>query len=134
VYREAVGLIARYLISDSALFQLVRGRVYPGEIAEIKDPQYPCITYKVVGGNTDREIKEVKGLVLNFWVYSKVSLEECYRIYDTLSDRLFDAFLQDTSGIKVLRPKEVIAPVSYTDVDGMIYRVAGRWSTELIKQ
>ncbi|MFN3467388.1 MAG: hypothetical protein ACK4WF_06765 [Candidatus Brocadiales bacterium] len=134
MYREAVGLIARYLISDSVLFLLVRGRVYPGEIAEIKDPQYPCVTYKVVGGGTDREVKEVKGMTLNFWVYSKVSLEECYKIYDTLSDRLFDAFLQGTSGTKVLRPREVMAPVSYTDVGGTIYRVAGRWSVELIKQ
>lgn len=131
--QQAIGVLTRYLVKDSDLFLLVGGRIYPGEIAEIKNPQYPCITFKSVGGWGDKSINEFKEPTINFWVYSKNTFDECRKIYDTLTTKLHNQLIEDAT-IKIVRPREIMLPIDTFDPDGRLYKITGRWVLNVFKQ
>ena len=79
------------LTEDAALAVLVGDRVYPTHIVDVAEPVYPCITLFQAEGNQAVWLPRTFDFgVMLVQIYSKVDLQECYDIYELVTQLLHE--------------------------------------------
>jgi len=126
---ELRALILRFFQRET--FELVGGRVYAAELAEVYSPSFPCINFRLGGG-----LSEISGLVsdipLLIWVWSSKSFDEAHKVYDLLRIAMQREHLVGSSVIVVLT--ELALPTEAYDPVGGLYYLAGRFSAKAIRK
>ncbi len=129
--KEARELLMRSLRGDVGIFQATKGRVYPQDIATMKNPRYPCMTFRVDSGIPDGNVPDVGviRIVINF--YSAVNYNESYTMYEAAKDFLALTRLKNDSVVLWFKelglPRELYDPVATT------YNVITSWEATVIE-
>lgn len=129
--KESRDRLVRDLRADTTLFNLVKGRMYPQELATLTNPSYPCLTFKMDGGEADENIPALAVCRVLFRTYSTVSYTQSWNIYEQLKNVL--AFEVKSDSSVRLRFREVNTPIEDYDPIGRAYVVVSRWQMQVFE-
>lgn len=119
--------LIRSMREDATLFSLTGGRIYPQDIATLKDPKYPCITVKIDGGLPDTHIPKMGSPKVVISFYSVKNYNEAYSLYERVKVLLSFSRLTDDD-ITILL-KEVDLPRELFDPIATSYNLFTRWAS-----
>ena len=71
----------------------VGGRIYGAYLADITDPQYPCINFFSEGGSRSLSYLSYARMSIRFWVYSDNNFEEAHTIFDLIKAEMNNSIL-----------------------------------------
>ncbi len=128
MFKEARERLIRKLRADTTLFTSVRGRIYPQELATLTNPAYPCITFKMDGGDADEYNPALATCRVLFRSYSTVSYNQSWQIYEELKDVLAFEVTSDSS-VRI-RFREINVPHEDYDPIAKVYVVVNRWQLQ----
>lgn len=128
--KESRELLVGELRSDTNLFTLVAGRVYPQDLATLTNPTYPAVTISSVGGDTDDYIPDLADTIVNIQTYSFKSFNECWDIYEKVKAKL--AFEVFTNNSVRIRCTENSSPIERYDTIGRVSIVTSSWAIYVI--
>lgn len=123
--------LIRKLRADTTLFTSVKGRIYPQELATLPNPSYPCVTFKMDGGEADEHIPALATCRVSFRVHSTVSYNQCWDIYEQIKDVLAFEVVSD-SNVR-MRFREINTPVEDYDPIARTYTVISRWQLQVFE-
>jgi hypothetical protein len=95
--KESRTLLMRTMRSDSTLFNLVKGKIYPQDLATLKNPTYPCITFTFQGGESDSNIPGLAGASVSVKCYSTKSFNESWNIYEKIRSLVLLSVVEDSN-------------------------------------
>ncbi len=123
--------LVREMRGDATVFGLVGGRIYPQEIATVKNPVYPCIAFRIDSGVPDPHVSKVgvPRVIIN--CYSTKSYNESYSVYEAVKDLLAISRFFDASVNLII--KEESLPREFYDPVGQTYNLITRWSMVIIE-
>ena len=123
-------IIQKNLIEDSTLGPYVDGRIYPKELATVKNPAYPCVCFIIEGGSYDRNIPYADQTI-RFWVISNESYNIDEKIYGYIKDVLHATrFTDDDCNVVFYKDGE---PSHYFEASGLgLYYITGTYSAPTI--
>lgn len=119
------------LINNSQIYAKVQDRVYPGFLATIPNPIYPCMNFAfIMGGSVDKDVKEISDEGFRVWVWSTNSYDEAREIYKLIFDSLHQIMFRN-SEVKVLF-EETGRPIENFDEIERTYYLVGTWRTRIL--
>ena len=121
-----------YLKDDADITTSVAARIFPSELAEIQNPKYPLITFRVSGGIplSGLNVAEVVKYNIEIKAFSKVSYDEAFRIYGDIRKRLIGSIIRRLDVNMV--PKEVSSASTFYDGQAQTYAVRGIFSIKAL--
>lgn len=75
--------LRRAVLSDKDLRQTIKG-VYTGYLADVQQPQFPCINYTFVDTTPEERYATAASSILRVWIWSGKSYAECHDILRSL--------------------------------------------------
>ncbi len=125
-------LIITTAFADSLLKTKVKNRVYPTELALVEKPIYPCVNFKIDGGQDYEYSMKLRDVNFYFHVFSTASFDAAYAIYADIK-RLF-AFQSFTDANLSAVFREFQPPLENGFVsDGIaVYSIVTRWLAKTI--
>lgn len=128
--KSARELIIREMTGDTDIFTSVGGRVYPHDVATLKDPVYPCATLKVNSGESDGYIEDIGNSPFLIQIYSNKSYSQCWDIYEKI--KTFLSFGVFTNSSVRIRVTEFNKPFERYDEFGRINIVVSAWNVYML--
>jgi|TARA_B100001964_G_scaffold21533_2_gene21759 hypothetical protein len=95
--KESRTLLMRTLRSDSTLFNLIKGKIYPQDLATLKNPMYPCVTFTFGSGESDDNIPNLAESNVSVKCYSTKSYSECWNIYEKIRSLVLFSVVSDAN-------------------------------------
>jgi len=123
--RELKEALRKAIIGTTEVRSLIGDRFYPGHLAKIPNPVYPCACFSVDGGNPDPDMPPISMPTFNIWVYSKNSFDESWRIYEKIKKAIHHSLVSTTEGRWIT--KEDTNPFEVYDDIGKIYFISAGW-------
>jgi len=125
--------IRRNVVAQASISTYIKSRFYPGSLASLKNPQYPCVNIEYdVGGVSDSDIPKYQSLPCSITAWTRSSLDEAFNIYEAVYNFLEKWNYRDSDRMFVMH--ETTRPVPlYDDIDKVFY-VSGRWLIQAIKR
>jgi hypothetical protein len=128
--KESRELLVNKLRSDTDLFTLVAGRVYPEDIATLTNPRYPAVTISSNGGIPDEYLSELADTLVTIKCYSFKSYNQGWDVYEKAKAKLaFEVF--ENSSVRI-RCTENSLPTERFDTIGGIYIISSSWAVYVI--
>lgn len=123
-------LIRSTAIGNGSLAALVEDRVYPSELALIENPIFPCVNFRMSGGQgADRDIPKILYPHITFWIWSTISYAQSHQIYEVVFD-IFEKQNLTSSDIYALF-HEASGRFETFDPLPKAYGVSAQWSVNL---
>ena len=129
--RQSRTLLMQTMRGDTALFTSVKGRIYPQDIATLKDPSYPCITFSFNSGASDENIPALAEVSVSLKSYSVKSYDEAWDIYEKSRTLLLFGVFED-SNVRI-RVTESNTPTERYDTVGNVYIVIAGLDLQIIE-
>ena len=129
-----VELLRREVIEDSTVAGLISSRFYPGELATVGRPEYPCANFSFTGGVPDADIKDIGTKTFKIWAWAKGNqggYDKTREIYKAIRDAIDNKRFADTDCYVVF--KMIGEPLDYFEpIDG-IYCTTGVFRVRVIE-
>ena len=81
-------VIRRILLEDPKVYSLIGTRVYPSELATVKNVSYPCVNFIETGGTVDDDFPKIETPRVRVWISSKKGYDEAEEVYEAVRDAL----------------------------------------------
>ncbi len=114
-------IFRNFLLDDLPTNTLVGQRVYPSELATLRDPVFPLVVFYADPG--DDELGIIKRFTLNICGYSNESYQQAYQVHNAITKRLNHVYIEGRN-IKV-RPRTT--PYKYFDELSRTYGVTSKF-------
>ena len=124
--KESRHLLVRELRSDTTLFSLVSGRIYPQDLATLSNPTYPSVTISLNGGIPDDYNQDLAEANVVIQSYSTKSYNQCWDIFEKVKSALVFGIFTDAS-VRI-RMTESSTPIERYDQIGRVYIVTSSWN------
>lgn len=102
---QAEQLIQRTLIDDYEIKNYVQNRCYPGELAELSNPEYPLICFKIYPDKSETTFGSFGSVIakLDIWIWCSTSDPRLYSIFGRVTTLLHDQCLsfEDVDGTQI---------------------------------
>ena len=128
--KAARDVLVRTLKGDSDLFAIVGGRVYPSDVATIRNPTYPCATTSFRGGVPDNFITDLGDSTCIIQTYSTKSYSQCWDMYEKIKSALAFGIFSD-SDVRI-RTTEDVMPIERYDEEARVFIVTSNWNVFMI--
>lgn len=117
-------ILRRKVIENAAVVALIGSRFYPGELATVELPRYPCANFAFQGGSTDPDYGAIGTRLFKIWSWSKADYDKTREIYAAIKAVIDNERFTDSECYVVF--KQVAEPINYYEVIDKIYcTVAG---------
>lgn len=118
--------IATRIASLQAVTDLIDDRLYPGELATVHDPQYPCITYAIQGG-LGEFVADYSNVRMNLYVWCKNGYDDAHDIMKLLKATTGLHLQRLTSGSVNIVPKCITDSRELSDETAQVQGVVTTW-------
>ncbi len=128
--KDARDRLIKEMRSDTDTFIATSGRIYPQDIATLKNPAFPCVTVSFGGGEPDNYLSVLADASVSIKVFSTKSYNQCWEIYEKVKTALaFGVFTDDSVRI---RTTESTLPIERYDSVSRLYNVISGWDITII--
>jgi hypothetical protein len=123
-------VLIRRIREDATLFSTISGRIYPGDLASVINPTYPCMTVKFQGGVPDEYNTDLGDGSVLIQYYSTKSYSDCWTMYkQTKSIIDFQVFSDSEVTIRLTKSG---LPFERFDQESRIYILTDDWNVFMI--
>lgn len=106
------------VLSSTPIRKIIQDRIFPSELAQLKDPTFPLINFKILPGSPIAHTAETLRSMLMVWAWSRIGYDEAASLLHLVQQRLIGRV--ETSEINMVLRIEV-TPESLYDSDAGIY-------------
>jgi len=124
--------IRNKVLANSNVSALIEDRFYPAELSEVINPSYPCANFRMSSGARDSDTNLLILIPFRIWVWSELSYDEDYNIYEKIYDVL-QRKVNDQDSIRY-RCKEITTPTEAYDPESRLYYIIASWRGRIIKK
>lgn len=122
--------LIRELRADAVLFALVKGRIYPSDLATLKDPKYPCVTAGFGGGTPLEGFDDIGDILCTLQTFSSKSYSEAWDVYEKVKDTIAQEVYSD-SDVTIRLTLDSIPFERYL-LDDRVYSIVSRWNVFML--
>ncbi len=129
-----IELLRREVIEDSTVSGLIGSRFYPGELATVGRPTYPCANFSFTGGVPDVDIKDIGTKTFKIWAWAKGNqggYDKTREIFKAIRDVIDNKRFADTDCYVVF--KMTGEPLDYLEAIDMIYSTVGVFRVRVVQ-
>jgi hypothetical protein len=129
--QQIIQLLRKKMIENNIITSFVGTRVYPENLASVKDPQFPCITIFFKEGQPTGCIKEIAKDTIVIHVCSEKNYKECFEIYDAIyknvlhnqrfTDDNYNVVSRETKRPMMQQDKQVSHTLNYIAAEYEVY-------------
>jgi len=126
-------ILRRQVIENATVAGLIGSRFYPGELATVGTPQYPCANFSFVGGTPDIDIKAVGMKAFKIWTWAKGDqggYDKTHEIHRAIRAVIDNERFSDDDCYAVF--KMTGEPLDYFEALDSIYCTVGTWRVRTI--
>ncbi|MBA7680227.1 hypothetical protein ES703_88538 [subsurface metagenome] len=129
-----VELLRREVIEDAPVVEKIGSRFYPGELATVSRPKYPCANFSFTGGVPDADIKDIGMKTFKIWAWAKGDqggYDKTREIHKAIRDVIDNKRFADTDCYVVF--KMTGEPLDYYEAIDGIYATTGVFRVRVIQ-
>lgn len=126
-------ILRRQVIEDATVAGLIEARFYPGELATVATPKYPCANFSFMGGSSDLDIKDIGTSSFKIWAWAKGNqggYDKTREIYRAIKAVIDNQRFSDDDCYAVF--KMTGEPMDYFEALDSIYCTVGIWRVRTI--
>ena len=116
-------ILRRNIIADATVAGLISHRFYPGELATVERPRYPCANFAFQGGGTDPDYGAIGTRLFKIWAWSKSDYDNTREIYAAIKAVIDNERFADSECYVVF--KQVAEPINYYEAIDKVYCTTG---------
>jgi hypothetical protein len=94
---ELEKLLVNTVVNSSTMHSLIKDRFYPANMFAVRQLTFPCINYRIGGGDIDPHAMRYFRVSLEFWIVSRQNYSQCWSIFESLYDLLNKQALKSTA-------------------------------------
>lgn len=123
-------ILRRKVIEDTTVAALIGSRFYPGELATVDRPRYPCANFAFQGGATDPDYGAIGTRTFKIWAWSKDDYDNTREIYAAIKAVLDNERFTDSECYVVF--KQITEPIDYYEAIDKVYCTVGNFRAKRI--